>query len=158
MGHQSAQIVLDPAGARWSALDRFQYFEGWSSGYGYPEAAKFVLGAPHVPSMIYSLDGHSAYQLLTYLPAAWMSRVKPVYYGEHGEVLRGEDARLENLLGRTPAWIIISEQLLQGYLDSSFGRSGSERLNLRPIAVFTKPGSRATLAIYEVTRRFDTMR
>jgi hypothetical protein len=139
-------------------LDRFQYFEGWSSGYGYPEAAKFVLAAPDAPSMIYSLDGHSAYQLLTYLPAAWISRVKPISYGQHGEVLRSEDARLENLLSRTPVWIIISEQLLQGYLDSSFGRSGSERINLRQIAVFAKPGSRARLAIYEVTRRFETLR
>jgi hypothetical protein len=158
MGHQSALIILDPAGARWSALDRFQYFEGWSSGYGYPEAAKFVLGAPAAPPIIYSLDGHSAYQLLTYLPADWISRVKPVSYGQHGEVLRSEDARLENLLSRTPAWIIISEQLLQGYLDSSFGRSGSLRINLRQIAVFAKPGSRSRLAIYEVTRRSETMR
>jgi 4-amino-4-deoxy-L-arabinose transferase-like glycosyltransferase len=156
MGHQSALLILDPAGARWSALDRFQYFEGWSSGYGYPEAAKFVLGARDAPSMIYSLDGHSAYQLLTYLPAEWVNRVKPVYYGQHGEVLRSEDARLDNLLSRTPAWIIISEPLLQGYLHSSFGRSGSLRLNLRQIAVFAKPGSRARLAIYEVTRRLET--
>jgi 4-amino-4-deoxy-L-arabinose transferase-like glycosyltransferase len=153
MGHQSALIILDPAGARWSALDRFQYFEGWSSGYGYPEAAQFVLGAPNAPAMIYSLDGHSASQLLTYLPAAWISRVKPIFYGQHDEALRSEDARLENLLSRPPVWIIISEQLLQGYLDSSFGRSGSERISLRQIAVFAKPGSRARLAIYEVTRR-----
>jgi 4-amino-4-deoxy-L-arabinose transferase-like glycosyltransferase len=158
MGHQSALIILDPAGARWSALDRFQYFEGWSSGYGYPDAAKFVLAAPDAPPIIYSLDGHSAYQLLTYLPAAWISRVKPISYGQHGEVLRSEDARLENLLSRTPVWIIISEQLLQGYLDSSFGRSGSLRINLRQIAVFAKPGSRARLAIYEVTQRFDTLK
>jgi 4-amino-4-deoxy-L-arabinose transferase-like glycosyltransferase len=158
MGHQSALIILDPAGARWSALDRFQYFEGWSSGYGYPDAAKFVLGAADAPPIIYSLDGHSAYQLLTYLPAAWISRVKPVYYGQHGEVLRSEDARLENLLSRTPVWIIISEQLLQEYLDSSFGRSGAERINLRQIAVFAKPGARARLAVYEATRRFETIR
>jgi 4-amino-4-deoxy-L-arabinose transferase-like glycosyltransferase len=158
MGHQSALIILDPAGASWSALDRFQYFEGWSSGYGYPEAAKFVLAAPDAPPIIYSLDGHSAYQLLTYLPAAWVSRVKTASYGQHGEVLRSEDARLENLLSRTPVWIIISEQLLQGYLDSTFGRSGSERLNLRQIAVFAKPGSRARLAIYAVTPRFDAAR
>lgn len=158
MGHQSALLILDPAGARWSALDRFQYFDGWSSGYGYPEAAKFVLGARDAPSMIYSLDGHSAYQLLTYLPAEWISRVKPVSYGQHGEALRSEDARLENLLSQTPVWIIISEQLLQGYLDSSFGRAGSLRLNLRQIAVFAKPGSRARLAIYEATPRFETTR
>jgi len=158
MGRQSALLVFAPAAANWSPLDRFQYLEGWPSGYGYPEAAQFILRAPRVPSQIYSLDGHSAYQLLTYLPAAWISRVKPISYGQHGEVLRSEDARLENLLSRTPVWIIISEQLLQGYLDSSFGRSGSERINLRQIAVFAKPGSRARLAIYEVTRRFETLR
>jgi 4-amino-4-deoxy-L-arabinose transferase-like glycosyltransferase len=153
MGHQSALVILDPAAARWSSLDRFQYFEGWTSGYGYPEAAKFVLETPDAPLMIYSLDGHSAYQLLTYLPAAWMGRVKPIFYGQNGEALRSEDARLENLLSRTPVWIIVAEQLLQGYMDSTFGRINSDQINLRQIAVFDKPGSRSRLAIYEVTRR-----
>jgi len=153
MGRQSALIILEPAAARWSPLDRFQYFEGWPSGYGYPEAAKFVLDTPGAPSTIYSLDGHSAYQLLTYLPAAWIGRVKPVFYGRDGEVLRSEDARLENLLGRMPVWIIVSEQLLQGYLDSSFGRISNHQINLRGIAAFDKPGSRSRLAIYEVARR-----
>ncbi len=152
-GYQSALIIFDPIAARWSPVDRFQYFEGWSSGYGYPEAAKFVLETPGAPLMIYSLDGHSAYQLLTYLPAAWTSRVKPIFYGQNGRVLPSEDARLENLLSGTPAWIIISEQLLQGYLNSSFGRANLDRINLRQIASFDKPGSRERLAIYEVTRR-----
>jgi hypothetical protein len=153
MGYQSALIVFDPAAARWSPVDRFQYFEGWSSGYGYPEAAKFVLETPNAPLMIYSLDGHSAYQLLTYLPAAWKSRVKPIFYGQDGKALNSEDARLANLLSRTPAWIIISEQLLQGYLDSSFGRINLDHINLRQIASFDKPGSHARLAIYAVSRR-----
>jgi 4-amino-4-deoxy-L-arabinose transferase-like glycosyltransferase len=153
LGHQSALIIFDPTAARWSPVDRFQYFEGWSSGYGYPEAARFVLKTAGAPLMIYSLDGHSAYQLLTYLPAAWANRVKPIFYGQDGRVLRSEDARLENLLSRTPTWIIISEQLLQEYLDSSFGRANLDRINLRQIASFDKPGSRARLAIYEVTRR-----
>jgi Dolichyl-phosphate-mannose-protein mannosyltransferase len=153
MGHQSVLIILDPAAARWSPLDRFQYFEGWSSGYGYPEAAKFVLDSPDAPLMIYSLDGHSAYQLLTYLPAAWIGRVRPIFYGNDGELLQSEDARLENLFSRTPVWIIISEQLLQGYMDSSFGRRHSDQINLRQIAEFDKPGSHARLAIYAVSRR-----
>jgi 4-amino-4-deoxy-L-arabinose transferase-like glycosyltransferase len=152
-GYQSALIIFDPTAARWSPVDRFQYFEGWSSGYGYPEAAKFILETPSVPLMIYSLDGHSAYQLLTYMPAAWGSRVKPIFYGQDGRVLRSEDARLENLLSRAPAWIIISEQLLQGYMDSSFGRRHSDQINLRQIAEFDKPGSHARLAIYAVSRR-----
>jgi hypothetical protein len=153
MGYQSALIVFDPAAARWSPVDRFQYFEGWSSGYGYPEAAKFVLETPDVPSMIYSLDGHSAYQLLTYLPAAWRSRVKPIFYGQDGKTLGSDDARLANLLSSTPAWIIISDQLLQWYLDSSFGQTNLDRIDLRPIASFDKPGSHGRLGIYAVSRR-----
>jgi 4-amino-4-deoxy-L-arabinose transferase-like glycosyltransferase len=152
-GYQSMLIIFDPTAARWSPVDRFQYFEGWSSGYGYREAAKFVLETPGAPLMIYSLDGHSAYQLLTYLPAAWISRVEPIFYGQDGRVLSSEDARLENLLSHTPAWIIISEHLLEGYLDSSFGRTNLDRISLRKIASFDKPGSRERLAIYEVTRR-----
>jgi hypothetical protein len=152
MGHQSALIIFDPVAAKWSALDRFQYFEGWSSGYGYPEAAKFILAAPDAPLMIYSLDGHSAYQLRTYLPADWASRVAPVFYGQDGKTLPSEEARLENLLSRAPVWIIVSEPLLRGYLDSSFGRMNLARIKLRQLAKFDKPGSRARLAIYEVTR------
>src|SRR5277367_5259346 len=43
MGHQSALIILDPLAANWSSLDRYQYFEGPGSGYGYAEAARFIL-------------------------------------------------------------------------------------------------------------------
>ena len=153
MGYQSALILFDPAAARWSPVDRFQYFEGWSSGYGYPEAAKFILESPNPPLMIYSLDGHSAYQLLTYLPAAWHDRIRPIFYGQDGKALNSEDARLANLLSRTPAWIVISEQLVQGYLDSSFGPRDLDQINLRQIASFDKPGSRGRLAIYAVSRR-----
>jgi hypothetical protein len=153
MGRQSALIILDPLAAKWSPLDRFQYIEGGGSGYGYPEAAQFLLDATNAPAMIYSLDGHSAYQLLAYLPASWTRRVKPIFYGQDGRELRTDDARLEVLLDHTPAWIIISEGLLQGYLDSSFGSANIDQINLRRIAIFDKPGSRARLALYHVTRR-----
>jgi hypothetical protein len=52
MGYQSALIVFNPEAARWSPVDRFQYFGGWSSGYGYPQAAKFILETPNAPLMI----------------------------------------------------------------------------------------------------------
>jgi hypothetical protein len=152
MGHQSAMIVLDPAAASWSPLDRFQFFEGWSSGYGYPEAAKFLLRAPDAPPMIYSLDGHSAYQLRSYLPAQWARRVQPVFYGESGTVLRSPAARLANLTKNIPAWIIVSEQLLPRYLESDMGPTSPDQFTLRQIAVFDKPGLRTRLAIYEVGR------
>jgi hypothetical protein len=153
MGVQSARIVFDPAAARWSPLDRFQYFEGWGSGYGYPEAAQFLLQTPDAPLMVYSLDGHSAYQLRTYLPKEWSNRVQPVFYGQNGEALRSEKARLANLLSHTRAWIVVPEQLLQGYIDANFGGRSLDQIKLRQIAEFPKPGSRAQLAIYEVARR-----
>src|SRR5262249_32187595 len=43
MTYQSACLILSPLRARWSPLDRFQYFEGWGSGYGYPEAARYLM-------------------------------------------------------------------------------------------------------------------
>ncbi len=147
---QSARLILDPSRARWSPLDRFQYFEGWVSGYGYPEAAQFLLQAPEAPRMVYSLDGHSAYQLRTYLPREWSNRVQSVNYGDDGRLLRSEQERLVNLLDHTPAWIIVSEQLLQLYMQADFGRGGVARLKLRKIATFDKPGARGQLAIYEV--------
>jgi len=153
LGHQSALIVLDPASANWSPVDRFQYFEAPGSGFGYPEAAKFVVAAPVAPRMIYSLDGYSAYQLLSYLPAEWLGHVKSIYYGGNGEVLHSNEARLANLLRVAPVWIIVPEQLLQGDLESSFGRLSADEINLRQIAEFDKPGSHARLAIYEVALR-----
>jgi hypothetical protein len=103
--------------------------------------------------MIYSLDGYSAYQLLTYLPANWHARVKPVSYGGDGGLLRSDAARLGNLLSRTPVWIIVPEQLLQGDLESSFGRLQPGQINLHQVAAFDKPGLRSRLAIYELVRQ-----
>jgi 4-amino-4-deoxy-L-arabinose transferase-like glycosyltransferase len=152
MGLQSARLILDPLSANWSPLDRFQYIEGWGSGYGYPEAAQFLLRTPAAPRMIQSLDGHSAYQLRTYLPAAWRQRVRPVIYDERGETLRSADALLANLLAQVPAWIIVPVQLVPYYMTALFGDQ-ADRIGLRQIARFDKPGARAQLAIYEVTPR-----
>jgi hypothetical protein len=152
MGRQSAHLILEPATASWSPLDRFQYFEGWGSGYGYPEAARFVLAAADVTEIIYSLDGHSAYQLRNYLPPAWNQRVEPIVYGPGGAALRNEAERLTNLLRRTPAWLIVPEPLLQDYLNASFGSQNLPQLRVRPLVEFAKPGTRARVAIYEVTR------
>jgi len=153
MGWQSTRLILDPLSARWSPLDRFQYFEGWSSGYGYPEAARFISAAADAPQRIYALDGHSAFQLRNSLPSSWDSRIMPIFYTDTGQYLRSGPARLQNLLEHTPAWIVIPVQLLDGYLDSTFGRGDLRSvIDLQRIAVFDKPGGRVQLAIYRVTR------
>jgi 4-amino-4-deoxy-L-arabinose transferase-like glycosyltransferase len=153
MGYQSALIIFDPGSANWSRVDRFQYFEAPGSGFGFPQAGRFVLESPAAPRMIYSLDGYSAQQLLTYLPANWRGRVKPIYYGDHGELLRSDEARLENLLQRAPVWLIVPEQLLPDDLASNFGRLNTDQIKLRQMAAFDKPGLRARLALYAVVRR-----
>ena len=153
MGWQTSRLILDPATARWSPLDRFQYFEGWGSGYGFQEAARFVLTANDAPRMIYALDGHSAYQLRNYLPPSWNSRIEPIYYGDDRRYLRTDEERLRNLLEHTPAWIVIPVQLLDGYLDSTFHRRDlASLIELQPIVTFEKPGGRVQLALYRVTR------
>jgi 4-amino-4-deoxy-L-arabinose transferase-like glycosyltransferase len=152
MGHQSLLLVLNPLLANWSPVDRFQYFEGWGSGYGYPEAANFILAAPDPPAEIFSLDGHSAYQLRCYLPRWWAARVHPVDQAPDGARLQSPQTRLDNLL-RSPAWILIPEQLLQTYLDSSFGDAYQDRFALHRVASFAKPGARVELTLYEVKGR-----
>jgi hypothetical protein len=153
MGYQSAWLIFDPSSATWSRVDRVQYFEAPGSGFGFPEAARFVLGSPTAPRMIYSLDGFSAQQLLTYLPANWRGRVKPIYYGDGGELLPSDEARLKNLLKHTPEWLIVPEQLLPSDLASNFGRLTADQIKLRQMAAFDKPGLHTRLAIYEVVRR-----
>jgi hypothetical protein len=150
---QTARLILEPVAANWSRLDRYQYLEGPGSGYGYPEAARFILAAPAAPSVVYSLDGHSAYQLRNYLPPAWNTRVTPIYYAPDGKELRSEAERFANLSTRTPAWLIIPQPLLPHYLVSSFGEKNADRVGLRQIALFDKPGRQTQLALYEVTGR-----
>jgi hypothetical protein len=150
MAGQSALIVLNPLAARWSPVDRFQYFEGWGSGFGYPEAAAFLRSSPNASQRVYALDGHSAYQLRSYLPRAWFSRVRTVFYGQAGQTLAGNRERLENFLRDSPVWILIPEPLLQRYLDTSFGEANHPHLRL--VAAFDKPGARTRLALFEATR------
>jgi hypothetical protein len=153
MGRQSALLIADPAAAHWSPVDRFQYVEGWGSGYGYEAAARYLVSAADLPRMVYALDGHSAYQLRTYLPAAWASRVGTIFYRRDGTPLASAQARFEELLSDAPVWIIVSPQLLPQYLNSSFGSTNAARIRLRELSMFDKPGSRAQLAIYDVARR-----
>jgi hypothetical protein len=150
MGHQSVLLVWDPPAASWSRVDRIQYIEGGGSGYGYPEAARFLLASPEAPATIYTLDGHSPYQLQSYLPSGWRGRVRPVFYGRNGEWLRTDAERVDRLFERMPTWILAPESSLPYYLESSFGPR-SAAFVLRPIATFDKPGARTRLALVGVT-------
>jgi hypothetical protein len=150
MGRESALLILDPPAASWSRVDRIQYLEGGGSGYGYPEAARFVLDARSPPAVVYSLDGHSAYQLRSYLPPEWRARVRPVFFGRDGENLRTDADRRAQLLETLPVWVVAPQDLLDRYLESSFGPAGSRTFTLRRVAAFDKPGSRTRLTLQEV--------
>jgi hypothetical protein len=103
--------------------------------------------------MIYALDGHSAYQLRSYLPMQWRTRVSPVFYGQDGRMLRSEEGRWRNLWSTPSAWIVISPQLLSRYLDASFGPAHASQLALHAVATFDKPGGHTQLALYQVLPR-----
>jgi hypothetical protein len=150
---QTARLVLEPTAANWSPLDRYQYLEGPGAGYGYPEAARFILAAPAAPAIVYALDGHSAYQLRNYLPPAWNARVTPIYYAPDGKELRSEAERFSNLATCAPAWLIIPQPLLSRYLVASFGENHADHVRLRQIALFDKPGRRTQLGLYEVVQQ-----
>jgi 4-amino-4-deoxy-L-arabinose transferase-like glycosyltransferase len=152
LGRQSVRLVIDPSAANWSRVDRFQYLEGWSSGYGYPEAADFIVRASGEPRAIYSLDGHGAYQLRSYLPETWGSRVRPVFYAADGTLLATPHARLGELLQNMPAWIVEPAPLLESSWRTSFGQETRDLVRLRPLVAFDKPGGKFQLVIYEATR------
>jgi 4-amino-4-deoxy-L-arabinose transferase-like glycosyltransferase len=153
MAQQSALLIIDPVRARWSPVDRFQYIEGWGSGYGYPQAARFVLSASDAPSLIYSLDGHSADQLLTYLPTEWTLRVRAIRDAPVVGAAHAENTCADDILRVRSAWIIAPAQLVQPYLLSLLGPSCSELIDLRTIAQFDKPGLRMQVGIYEIVQR-----
>jgi 4-amino-4-deoxy-L-arabinose transferase-like glycosyltransferase len=152
MVRQSALLIGDPAAAHWSPLDRFQYVAGWGSGYGYEEAARYILNSPAAPA-IYSLDGHSAYQLLAYLPRQWRGRVGSADYDANGTLLSSPAERLANLALRAPVWLVVSKQLLARYLDASLGHAYADRVQVREIAEFAKPDGRTQLALYQLDAR-----
>jgi 4-amino-4-deoxy-L-arabinose transferase-like glycosyltransferase len=152
LGNQTMRLILDPLAANWSPVDRFQYIEGWGSGYGYPAAADWILKAKASPRVIYSLDGHGAYQLRCYLPRNWHSRARPIFYARDGTVLATPDARLRELLGSLPVWIVEPTPLLEASWEASFGPNSHELVSLQPLAAFDKPGNKSQLVIYEVTR------
>jgi len=147
MSVQSARLIIDPATARWSDVDRFQYIEGWTSGYGYPEAADY-LRAAHPTLMIYALDGHSAEQLLTYLPQSWRAQVHTALYADDGSTLQTAAARLDHLLAHSPFWIIAPAQLLARSLRATAGAGAEQALHVSELQLFDKPGQRGALGIY----------
>ena len=80
------------------------------------------------------IEGMARLGLRSYLPAAWSQRVQPVLYGESGEKLAGEEARLANLLRHAPAWIIVARQLLPLYVSATLGSQATDRLSIRQVA------------------------
>jgi hypothetical protein len=156
MGKQAALLIADPISAHWSKIDRIQYFEGSGSGYGYSDAAQFILAASNAPATIFSIDGHSAYQLKTFLPREWKDRVRPAFYAADGAVLRTPEQRLNNVIEASPTWVLVPEELLKSHLDSTFA-SRQALLQFRVIRAFERPGTRSKLALYEVTPKTEPL-
>lgn len=137
MGHQSALIILDPPNARGLG----GYVRGWTSGYGYPELARYLQSEPDTPSEVYFLEICPAMQLRALLPDEWAKRVRQIQLVDGRYLSRAEQEA--HLTSNAPVWLITP-----GALDDQNDFSAN---HLRRLAGFSKPRSETQVTLYEVT-------
>ena len=138
MGYQSALIVFKPTLAR--GLEG--YVSGWTSGYGYPELARYLQSSPSSFALIYAFEVGTAMQLRSQLPGEWMPRVQQLQI-VNGKYLAAEEAQAY-LLTQSPTWLVTPYALDD--------RDAFVATHLRRRAGFSKPNSDVQVTLYEVRR------
>ena len=136
MGRQSALTILDPLSVR--GLDG--YVSGWTSGYGYPELARYLQSAPDAPPGVYAFEVVTAMQLKALLPDEWKERVHQLQIVD-GQYFDREQAE-SYLLESAPAWLVAPQPLSA---DDAFAQA-----HLHRIAGFDKPSRDVQVTLYEV--------
>ena len=137
MGYQSTLIIFDPPSARGLG----GYIDGWTSGYGYPELARYLQTAPHPPANLYFFDICPARQLRAQLPKEWVERVQQLHIVD-GKYLNVEEKQTY-LLTKAPTWLVAPQALEN---QDSFVAN-----HLRRLIGFTRPYSQTQVTLYEVT-------
>jgi hypothetical protein len=128
------RLLADPSSARLPGVDRWQYVEGWPSGYGWAGAHDFLvdaLGSQAGPHRIATERYHWT------LEASFVDRpdvrVKAFDVGHPAELARAAEAGYR--------WLVVSRPV------------GPERppgLELTHVAGFTKPGREGTVNVYRM--------
>jgi 4-amino-4-deoxy-L-arabinose transferase-like glycosyltransferase len=130
-------LLRDPASARLPPVDRWQYIEGWPSGYGWDQAHESLLEmmeSKPPPHRVATERYHWT------LKASFVGRpdvhVKPFDLWRPPELLRAA-----GWVGRGGGWLVTSKPV---------GADRPPGLELDHVAGFTKPGRRMSVHVYRL--------
>ena len=134
-------LLADPSRAPLPPIDRWQYVEGWPSGYGWREAAELLRR---------ELDRDPREMRIVVERAHWT--LEAYFIGEPRVLVKsvalddpGWPERTARWLRNAPGWLVTS-----GPPPAGEQRSG---LKLVYTAAFGKPGRTGTITVYRVERR-----
>jgi hypothetical protein len=132
------QILADPSRADLPSMERFQYVEGWPSGYGWRESAAFLDAQRRSlssPIAVVTDPDHPALAGLSLGDARVRVRGLPLDAPRTVRLLRDR-------AGAQPTFIVTGHPLRREPLNG--------RLLVEHVAGFTKPGGRAFVNVYRV--------
>ena len=130
-------LLKEPASARLPHVDRWQYVEGWPSGYGWAEAHEFLVD---------EMAGEPLPHRVATEPYHWT--LKASFLGQRGVAVKAFDVwsspellRAAQWAGDGGGWLVVSKPVAS---DRPRG------LELTHLAGFTKPGRRASVHVYRL--------
>ena len=128
-------MLQDPSSARLPRVDRWQYVEGWPSGYGWAEAHEFLLD---------EMTGEPPPHRVATEPYHWT--LKASFLGKRGVRVKAFDVwssselvRAAEWTGPGGGWLVVSKPVVP---------DGS--LELTHLAGFTKPGRQGSVHVYRL--------
>ena len=128
-------LLQDPSSVRLPQLDRWQYVEGWPSGYGWAEAHEFLLD---------EVAGEALPHRVATEPYHWT--LKASFLGQRGVTVKAFDVwksselvRAADWTGGGGGWLVVSKPVVP-----------DEALELTHLAGFTKPGRQGSVHVYRL--------
>jgi len=129
-------LARDPSSVRLPAIDRWQYVEGWPSGYGWAESHDFLLRE----------GGNDAGLRIATEQYHWT--LKAYFAGRPAVVVKAFDvwnsaglARAAAWIGPEPGWLVVSKPVPSDHPPG---------LELTHVAGFTKPGRKGAVHVYRL--------
>jgi hypothetical protein len=132
-----ARLLREPSSARLPAIDRWQYVEGWPSGYGWRESHELL-----------AREEDESGRPLRVVTERLHWTLKAYFIGDPNVTVKGFDFDDPTWAEKAGTWVGSG----QGWLVTS-GPSPPDPppgFALRPAAAFTKPGGGMTVTVYRL--------